>query len=260
MKPSISIIKVGGQLIEEEPQLKGLLESFHQIEGLKILVHGGGRRASQLSKALNIPVQFHEGRRITDAATLELAVMVYAGLVNKRIVGMLQAVGSNAIGLSGADGNLILAHQRQNSHIDYGFAGDIDQINVPFLLHLLNQGLSPVVCAITHNGQGQLLNTNADTVAAQLAIALAPHQTVSLKYCFEKSGVCYELDAEDSLIEKLNYKDYQQLCQQGIIKDGMLPKLEQAFTALQHKVSEVAICGTAALPSQSTAKRTNLCL
>ncbi|MEM1323561.1 MAG: acetylglutamate kinase [Bacteroidota bacterium] len=260
MKPKISIIKIGGQLIEAPQQLQQLLKTFSQLEGAKLLVHGGGRRASELAKKLDIPVRFHEGRRITDQATLELAVMVYAGLINKGLVSQLQAKSCPALGLCGADGNLIQARKRRAGAIDYGFAGDIEQINVDFLQQVLAQGLTPVVCAITHDDQGQLLNTNADTIAAQLAIALTKHYEVSLKFCFEKNGVYHQLEVEDSLIEELNYQNYLQLRSEGIFKAGMLPKLEQAFAALRGQVSEVAICGVGALAQTSTIKRTSLCL
>ena len=199
-KPILHILKIGGKLIENPPRLERLLSDFTNLNGHKILVHGGGKRASQLCHALSIEPKMIEGRRITDEPTLEIVTMVYAGLINKNIVSQLQALGCNAIGLSGADGNAILAHKRIVKTIDYGFAGDIDAVNTNTIAGLVNLNLTPVFCAITHNGKGQLLNTNADTIAATLATALVKQYDVHLKYCFEKKGVLSDPDNDDSVI------------------------------------------------------------
>ncbi|HMP13309.1 MAG TPA: acetylglutamate kinase [Saprospiraceae bacterium] len=238
---SLFILKIGGNIIEHQPLLDEALQAFAQLSGLKILIHGGGKRASQLSKQLGIPVQMVHGRRITDAATLEVAVMVYAGLANKQIVAQLQAMGCNAIGMSGADANIIKAQKRPVTDIDYGFAGDIKEVHTEALLALLNSGLTPICCAITHDGQGQLLNTNADTIATQLALAMMPHFTIRLNFCFEKPGVLLDIDNPDSLITEMNQKDYERHRSNGLIADGMLPKLDNAFAALNKGVQEIRI-------------------
>ncbi|MFN7115726.1 MAG: acetylglutamate kinase [Saprospiraceae bacterium] len=235
------ILKIGGKVIEDQVLLNEALELFAQQAGYKILIHGGGKRATEVSKQLNIPVQMVNGRRITDAATLEVAVMVYAGLANKTIVAKLQTLDCNAIGLSGADANAIIAHKRPVKDVDYGFAGDVDAVNVATIQTLLEGSLTPVFCAITHDKKGQLLNTNADTIAMQLATAMAPHYNVSLNFCFEKPGVLLNPDNNDSVITNLNQKDYQNYIINGIITDGMLPKLDNAFAALQKGVKEVRI-------------------
>ena len=260
MKQSISVIKIGGQLIQESEQLDWVLEAFCKINGPKVLVHGGGRRANELLKALDIEPLMLNGRRITDEATLEIVTMVYAGLVNKNIVALLQAKGCNALGLSGADGNLIRAHKRQGASADYGFARDIDEVNSSFLISLLDQGISPVCCAITHDQKGQLLNTNADTIASTIAQALAKNQKVSLKFCFEKSGVCLDPDDERSLIEELAFSKYKDLIAEGVITDGMIPKLDMAFEALRQNVGEVWICGKEGLGENGGTLKTNLVL
>ena len=218
------------------------------------MVHGGGKRASELLKALQISPRMHEGRRITDEPTLEVVTMVYAGSINKRIVSLLQALGCNAIGLSGADGNVILAHKRIVQTIDYGFAGDIDQINTPVITSLLNAGLTPVCCAITHDGKGQLLNTNADTIASSLAKALSQEYQVSLKFCFEKKGVLADPEDDHSVISELNPDSYGKYRSEGIITDGMIPKLDNAFAALQAGVSEVIIGSPVSLFSKESTR------
>lgn len=241
------ILKIGGKVIEEEHLLSAALQAFAQQAGHKILIHGGGKRATEVSKQLGIPVQMVNGRRVTDAATLEVAVMVYAGLANKRIVAHLQTLGCNAIGLSGADANSIQAHQRPVQAVDYGFVGDVDLVNVSVIQTLLEGELTPIFCAITHDGKGQLLNTNADTIAMQLATALAPYYDIHLNFCFEKPGVLLNPDDNNSVITILNQKDYHCYRAEGIITDGMLPKLDNAFEALQKGVKEVRIGDVAAL-------------
>ncbi|MEL6866349.1 MAG: acetylglutamate kinase, partial [Bacteroidota bacterium] len=238
---TLHLIKIGGQLIEEEKALSELLKHFAALDGPKLIVHGGGRRATQLCQQLNIPSQMIEGRRVTDAATLEVVAMVYAGLVNKTIVSQLQAQQCNALGLSGADLNLLRAHKREAGTLDYGFAGDIDEVNAVALCQLLQSGILPVCCAITHDGQGQLLNTNADSIATALAKALAPFYQVRLFYCFEHRGVLKDVKDPDSHIAQLSKERYQQYRQGGQIAGGMIPKLDNAFDALENQVAEVYI-------------------
>lgn len=245
------ILKIGGKVIEEETLLNEALQMFANQDGFKILIHGGGKRASQLSQQLNIPVQVVDGRRITDAATLEVAVMVYAGLANKTIVAKLQTLHCNAIGLSGADANTILAHKRPIISMDYGFVGDVDEVNVPIIQTFLQANLTPVFCAITHDGNGQLLNTNADTIATQLAISLTPFYQVSLNFCFEKPGVLLNPADDNSVIFHLNREDYNRYQTDGIISDGMLPKLDNAFEALQKGVKEVRIGNVNAIQNKT---------
>lgn len=236
----VSIVKIGGNVTENPEMLRQFLEQFVGLEGQKILVHGGGKRATELANKMGIPITMLEGRRITDAPNLELVVMVYAGWINKNVTAKLQALGGNAIGISGADANAIKATKRPASPVDYGFVGDIepDGVNTKVFNNWIEQGIVPVVCAITHDGNGQLLNTNADTIAAQLAMALAPQHEVNLMYCFEKDGV---LDAEEHAIPELNITTYQELKQQGVIHSGMIPKLDNAFEVLNASVAAVTI-------------------
>lgn len=238
----LHIVKIGGNIIDEEEKLSSFLSDFAAMKGFKILIHGGGKLATKLAEQLNIPQQMIEGRRITDAETLKVVTMVYAGLINKNIVAKLQANGCNAIGLSGADGNAILAHKRNNtSGTDYGFAGDIDSINISFLQSLLSQNLSLVIAPITHDGNGQLLNTNADTIAQEIAKALSAFYEVSLIYAFEKSGVLLNAEDKNSVIPVISKNSYLQLKQKGLVFAGMIPKLDNAFAALQSGVKKVII-------------------
>lgn len=241
--PTINILKIGGKLIADEKSLLTVLKKFHQLDGPKILVHGGGNYTSQLCKQLDIPIQMHEGRRITDQATLDVATMVYAGLVNKKIVSLLQALGCNALGLSGADGNVMKAHKRSVGTIDYGFAGDIDQIDGAKISQLIQLGFTPVFCALTHDQKGQLLNTNADTIAAMLAQAMTPYYQTQLWYCFEKQGVLAVPEDDESVLPQLNFTTFKDLQRSGIIFGGMIPKLDNAFQALAAKVAKVTVCG-----------------
>lgn len=250
-KPTLSIIKVGGQIVEDKQKLKSVLAQFAKIKGAKILVHGGGKAASAWSQELGITPQMIEGRRVTDAATLEIVTMVYAGLYNKKIVSWLQAISCNALGLTGADLNSIQAHKRIVETFDYGFAGDIDLVETSILKKLLTNHVSPVFCAITHDKKGQLLNTNADTIASELAVALAPFFKTTLKFCFEKNGVLQNPADDESVFEKINYKDFQKLKHLGIISEGMIPKIDNAFHALKNKVEEVFICGAKAIHHQN---------
>ncbi|MCB0596997.1 MAG: acetylglutamate kinase [Lewinellaceae bacterium] len=241
MKKTLHLFKIGGAILEDNKELEETLAFFSNLPGRKLLVHGGGRRASRMSRQLGIEPKLHEGRRITDAATLEVVVMVYAGLENKKVVSMLQALGCNAIGLSGADGNVILAAKRPVKDIDYGYVGDVKTINTQSLAALLEAGMTPALCAITHDGKGQLLNTNADTIAAELAIALTAQYQANLYYCFEKPGVMTDLDNTDSVIRFLDPELYAAYRQQGIIAEGMIPKLDNAFRALKAGAASVQV-------------------
>ncbi len=241
MKPKLAIIKIGGNVIEHAAQLTQFLGLFAGLDGLKILVHGGGRKVTDLSSQLGIKAQMVGGRRITDTATLELAVMVYGGLVSKSVTARLQGLGCNAIGLCGADGNAIKAHLRPVKTIDYGWAGDIDAINRPMISGLLQGGLIPVFCALTHDGTGQLLNTNADTVASELAIGMSPDYETTLYYCFENKGVLKDRSDQASVITHINEASYEELLRAKIIADGMLPKMENCFHALRKGVRRVCI-------------------
>ena len=251
MKQKISIVKIGGNVIENKTELSKFLELFASLSGLKILVHGGGKLATQLATNLGIESKMVDGRRITDAETLEVITMVYAGLTNKNIVAELQTNDCNAIGLSGADGDAIQAHKRTVRDIDYGFAGDVDGVNSTLISKLLEVELTPVFCAMTHDGNGQLLNTNADTIASELAIGMSELYDTTLYYCFEKKGVLMDVTDDDSVVKHIDTAKYQQLLNDGIIADGMLPKLENCFHALNKNVSKVCIGHPAMLDSKN---------
>jgi acetylglutamate kinase len=240
-KEPLHIIKIGGNVINDEASLSEFLKDFAQVSGKKILVHGGGKKASELLKSIGIEPKMVGGRRITDQATLEVVTMVYAGLINKNIVAQLQQNNCNAIGLSGADGNSIKAHKRLVKDIDYGFAGDVDAIENKTFKVLLDNELTPVLCAITHDKKGQLLNTNADTITSEVATALSNDYEVTITYCFEKKGVLTDINNDDSVIEKIDTQKYESLKNDGIISDGMLPKLENCFYALNKGVSKIII-------------------
>ncbi len=246
-KPLLTILKIGGKLVEDEQKLKYILQKFAKIKGRKILIHGGGKAASTWSKKLGITPNMIDGRRVTDAATLEVVTMVYAGLYNKKIVSMLQAIPCNALGLTGADLNTIQSHKRVVKDLDYGYVGDIDFVQTSIIQQLLNNHITPVFCAITHDKNGQLLNTNADTIASKLASALAPFYHITLKFCFEKNGVLKNPADDDSIISKIDYQDYQKYKTNGIISDGMIPKMDNAFSALNSEVEQVYICGVDAI-------------
>ena len=237
----LHIVKLGGGLLEDSSAEATALASFHTLTGHKILVHGGGSQASVLCEKLGIEPKMHNGRRITDDDALDVAVMVYAGLANKAVVAGLQKLGTNAIGLTGADANLIQADKRVVQDIDYGWAGDIRSVNTANLKALLSIGLSPVFCAITHDQNGQLLNTNADTIAATIASALAADYEVHLHYCFGHAGVLKDIKDENSVIPTIQVGEVDELYHKGIIADGMLPKLQNAVMALQHRVQAVTI-------------------
>jgi len=238
---TLKIIKIGGNIIDDSLVLRSFLSQFAQLEGPKILVHGGGKLATQMAQKMNIPVQMNDGRRITDSDTLDIITMVYAGKINKNIVVQLQANNCNAIGFSGADGNSIVSVKRPVQTIDYGFVGDVKQVNTDTLEVLLNNHITPVFCAITHDENGQLLNTNADTIASELAIGFAHQYKTELYYCFEKNGVLKDITDDHSVIENINTKTYQNLIEDGIIADGMLPKLNNCFHAINNNVNKVCI-------------------
>jgi len=242
-KPQVTIYKIGGGIIDDAVELTKFLALLAQADGPRILVHGGGKGASSMMRELGIEPQLVNGRRITDAATLDIVTMFYAGKTNKQVVAELQKLGVNALGLSGADGNVIQGHKRPVRDIDYGFVGDLTPASVDnaLLKSLLEAGMTPVLCPIIHDGQGQLLNTNADTIASAVAVALAPAYDVILHYCFEKNGVLRNVADDNSVISEINSATYVELKQQGIIADGMLPKLENAFAALNQGVSKVII-------------------
>lgn len=239
----LHIVKIGGKVVADEDLLAKFLDDFGNLKGLKILVHGGGNIASDISNRLGVNVKMQEGRRITDADALDIAVMTYAGLINKNLVAKLQARHCNALGLSGADLNTIRTTKRQHPTIDYGFVGDGDEnsINTMALRQLLNLNIVPVYCAITHDGSGQLFNTNADTMASLLARSLAANYEVTLSYCFEKDGVLADVDDENSVIPEMNHEQFITLKNDGTIHEGMIPKLENAFDALKKGVRRVSI-------------------
>jgi acetylglutamate kinase len=235
------VIKIGGNIIDDEKKLSSFLKDFSCIEGNKILVHGGGKLATKMAEQMNIPQQVIDGRRITDAETLKIVTMVYAGYINKNIVAKLQMNNCNAIGLCGADGDAILAHKRKHPVMDYGFVGDVDGINADLINSLLEKNLTPVFAPITHDQQGQLLNTNADTIAQELAKGLSNDFEVSLIYSFEKSGVLLDANDDSTVISVINPVSYKKLKSEEKIFAGMIPKLDNAFAALDNGVKKVII-------------------
>ena len=241
MKQKLRIVKVGGNVINHPEALESFLTDFSALKGLNILVHGGGKRASQMVSDLGLVPKMVDGRRITDAATLEVVTMVYAGLLNKNITASLQKKGCNALGLSGADANCIQAHKRAVTDIDYGFVGDVAAVNVQSISVFLQAGMVPVFCAMTHDQKGQLLNTNADTIAASLATGLSTAYDVELLYAFEKNGVLRDVNDDHSVIASINSASYQILKDTGVISEGMLPKMENCFEALQKGVAKVLL-------------------
>jgi|TARA_B110000240_G_scaffold179466_1_gene209743 acetylglutamate kinase len=247
----LSIVKIGGNIIKDESSLYAFLKLFSDLKGKKILVHGGGKRATQLASQLGIVSKIVAGRRITDASTLEIITMVYGGLVNKNIVAKLQALQIDAIGLTGADANSIHAEKRPVTKIDYGFVGDVKEVNSNAIDTLITAEFTPVFCAITHDGNGQLLNTNADTVASQIAIGMSKRYDTALYYCFELDGVLRDFNDKASVVQQLDTKTYQKLRTDGIIADGMLPKLENCFDALKSGVSQVYIGNTGMLSKEN---------
>jgi acetylglutamate kinase len=237
----LTIVKVGGKIVEEAESLNQLLADFKSISGNKILVHGGGRSATAMAAKLGIETKMVEGRRITDKEMLDVVTMVYGGLVNKNIVAGLQAKGCNAVGFTGADMDIIRAIKRPVKTIDYGYVGDVIDVNTREISMLMAQGVAPVIAPLTHDGKGSMLNTNADTIASELAIALSEHYKVFLVYCFEKDGVLSNPDDDKSLILEIDSDLYKQYKADGTIGEGMIPKLDNAFMALNSGVTEVII-------------------
>ncbi len=237
------VIKIGGNVVDDAASLNLFLRKFSAVDACKILVHGGGKIATSIGKKLGIEPNYINGRRITDEATIDLVTMVYAGLINKKLVAALQSLHCNAIGLTGADANIIPATKRPVAEIDYGFVGDIknESVAVNNLQAFLENNLVPVVAPLTHDGQGQILNTNADTIASALAIALSKQYDVRLIYCFEKKGVLENIEDESSVIQLINKEKYQQLLSDKKLADGILPKIENAFAAINSGVQEVLI-------------------
>ena len=247
----LTIIKVGGKIVEEEATLHQLLDDFAALSGYKVLVHGGGRSATRLATRLGIESRMVNGRRITDAETLNVVTMVYGGLVNKNIVAGLQARGINALGLTGADVNVIRSQKRPVQEVDYGFVGDVKQVNAPLLADLIRKGIVPVMAPLTHDGEGHLLNTNADTIAGETAKALAGLFDVTLVYCFEKRGVLRDENDDESVIPTIRSEEFRQLVAEGVIQGGMIPKLENSFQALDAGVAEVIITQASAIDGAS---------
>ena len=241
MKNKLTIIKVGGGILNERKLFEIFLENYSKIKGLKLLIHGGGVIASNYMIRLGIPVKMNDGRRITDSNTLDIAVMTYAGLINKNIVSILQKFNCNAIGLCGADANLITSKIREIKEINYGLVGDIISVNDNFINQLLKLKISPIICSLTHNGYGQLLNTNADSIASEISIKLSKNYDVTLKYCFDKSGVLIDKNDNLSFKKTISKTDYKQLVNDKIISDGMVPKIENCFYALENGVNNVFI-------------------
>lgn len=254
MKEKLTLIKVGGKIVEEEATLQALLSDFAAIEGRKVLVHGGGRSATKLATRLGIESQMVNGRRITDAETLKIVTMVYGGLVNKNIVARLQACGVNALGLTGADMDVIRSVKRPVKDVDYGFVGDVERVDATLLGDLIAKGVVPVMAPLTHDGCGNMLNTNADTIAGETAKALAQLFDVTLVYCFEKRGVLRDENDDDSVIPQITRADFEQLVADGVVQGGMIPKLENAFEALRAGVSQVIITQASAInmPGEGT--------
>lgn len=251
MKEKLTIIKVGGKIVEEDATLHQLLADFSALEGYKLLVHGGGRSATKLAARLGIESRMVNGRRITDAETLKVVTMVYGGLVNKNIVAGLQAKGVNAIGLTGADMDVIRSVKRPVKDVDYGFVGDVEQVNADFLATLIRRGVVPVMAPLTHDGKGNLLNTNADTIAGETAKALASLFDVTLIYCFEKKGVLRDEHDDDSVIPVITPEAFKDYVAQGIIQGGMIPKLENSFSAIDAGVGRVIITLASAIDGES---------
>ena len=241
MREKLTVIKVGGKIVEEEATLRQLLNDFAAIDGHKVLVHGGGRSATKIAAQLGIESKMVNGRRITDAETLKVVTMVYGGLVNKNIVAGLQARGVNALGLTGADMDVIRSAKRPVKDVDYGFVGDVKQVNAEFLGDLIHKGVVPVMAPLTHDGAGNLLNTNADTIAGETAKALATLFDVTLVFCFEKKGVLRDENDDDSVIPQITPAEFKQYVEEGVIQGGMIPKLENSFEALNAGVGEVVI-------------------
>ena len=252
MKEKLTIVKVGGAIVEDEVQLSQLLKDFSAIKGKKVLVHGGGRKATQVAAQLGIESKMVDGRRITDADMLNVVTMVYGGLVNKNLVARLQACGVNALGLTGADMNVIRSHKRPlKNGIDFGYVGDVDKADGEILSRLIEVGITPVMAPLTHDGQGHILNTNADTIASETAKALAPIYDVTLIFSFEKKGVLSNPDDDNSVISTITRSDFINYKADGTISGGMIPKIENAFSAIDAGVKQVIITLATAIDGKS---------
>lgn len=237
------IIKVGGNVIDHEENLNRFLSDLAALKENFILVHGGGKVATDISSGLGIEAKMVDGRRITDAETLKIVTMVYGGLINKKIVSRLQAAGKNAIGLTGADGNIILADKRPvKNGIDYGYVGDVKRVNSEVLGKLIEAGMSPVLAPLTHDGRGNILNTNADTIASTVAVGMTDQFEVHLVYCFELKGVLKDINDKESVISDISQNHYNNLKEEGIIAKGMIPKMDNSFDAINSGVNSVIIC------------------
>lgn len=247
MKDKLTIVKVGGKIVEDPESLARLLADFKRIEGFKLLVHGGGRSATKMASQLGIETTMVNGRRVTDDAMLSVVTMVYGGLVNKSIVAKLQSIGVDALGVTGADMDIIRSHKRRGGDVDYGWVGDVDRVNGNALAALLRAGVVPVVAPLTHDGEGHILNTNADTMAAETAKGLAGHFDVNLVFCFEKAGVLRDENDDESVIGEITPAIYESLKADGIVAGGMIPKLDNAFEALAKGVGAVTITKAEAL-------------
>ncbi|MCD8297310.1 MAG: acetylglutamate kinase [Prevotella sp.] len=250
MKEKITVVKVGGAVVDDETGLCQLIADFSKITGRKVLVHGGGRKATAIAKQLGIESRLVNGRRITDEAMLNVVTMVYGGLVNKNLVARLQAEGVDAFGLTGADIDVIHSHRRPVKDVDYGFVGDVERVDGDKLRFLIENGFTPVMAPLTHDGNGNILNTNADTIACETAKALAKHYDVTLIFCFEKKGVLGNPDDDDSVIPVITPRDFSRLVADGTVNGGMLPKLENAFDALNAGVAKVNITLATAIDGQ----------
>lgn len=237
----LTLVKVGGKIVEEKETLDALLASFNSLDGLKVLVHGGGRSATKIAEQLGIETKMVNGRRITDEAMLKVVTMVYGGLVNKNIVAKLQSMGLNALGLTGADLGYMTSDKRLVKDVDYGFVGDVKKVDSDILADLIAKGVVPVLAPLTHDGKGNLLNTNADTIAGEAAKALAKHFDVTLVFCFEKKGVLRDENDDDSVIENIGKADFEKYVADGTIQGGMIPKLENSFAAIDAGVKQVVI-------------------
>ena len=241
MKEHLTIIKVGGKIVENSESLNSLLKDFAAVEGKKLLVHGGGRSATQMAARLGVETKMVDGRRITDEAMLEVVTMVYGGLVNKRIVAGLQALGIDAVGLTGAYMNIVLSDKRKVSAVDYGWVGDVKRVNAEAVVTLIESGCCPVVAPLTHDGCGHMLNTNADTMAGEMAKAMAAHYDVTLMFCFEKPGVLADENDDSSLIPTITPAVLDDLKRRGVVSGGMIPKLDNAIACVSAGVESVVI-------------------
>jgi len=251
-KVPLTVVKIGGNIIDNPIELAKFLSDFSKVEGYKILVHGGGKLATKMAESIGLSPQLIDGRRITDAPMLDIAVMTYAGAINKNCVAQLQALNCNAIGFSGADGNLIQSEKRNHPTIDFGFVGDVKKVNSELIQALISIGITPVFCAITHNKKGQLLNTNADTIASEIAISMSATFEVSLIYCFEKLGVLANSNDENSVIININEQYYTDLLQKKAIHSGMIPKMDNCFYALKKGVEKVIIGNQSLLSNKNS--------